>query len=217
MLRFFLLHFCSSYAKKIISYLHHAGKSYWREIVAVLFLLLGIYFFRSERHELLSLQTHLQNSKTQWIIIGVAVSLLYILFQAAMYRSSFAAVGSSLQWPHATDLFLKRNFLSVFLPAGGVSSLAYIPSYLKRNGISKVQTGQASAIYAFIGILTVFIIALPVLVVFVFQQEGIENILRGLVALSVFIAAILFIVRSLHRKAWLYQQINKVSKNHSFS
>ena len=38
-------------AKKIINYLQHAGKSYWREILAVLLLLVGIYFFRSERHE----------------------------------------------------------------------------------------------------------------------------------------------------------------------
>ena len=179
-------------AKRIISYLHHAGKSYWREILAVLLLLLGIYFFRSERHELLSLREHLGNSQPQWIIAGIAVSVLYILLQAAMYRSSFVAIGSSLQWPHAIDLFLKRNFLSVFLPAGGVSSLAYTPSYLRKNGISKLQTGQASAIYAFVGILTVFIIALPVLVISIFQQERFENTLKGLIVISVFILIIFF-------------------------
>jgi phosphatidylglycerol lysyltransferase len=196
-------------AKKIINYLQHAGKSYWREILAVLLLLLGIYFFRSERHELLSLQEHVQNSQSQWIIAGVFVSIVYVLFQAAMYRSSFAAIGSSLQWSHAIDLFLKRNFLSVFLPAGGVSSLAYTPSYLKKSGINKVQTGQASAIYAFVGILTVFIIALPVLVISIFQQERFADTLKGIVGLSVFIAAILLIFRSLRKKTWLYQKINQ--------
>lgn len=196
-------------AKKIIGYLHHAGKSYWREILAVLLLLLGIYFFRSQRHELLSLQEHLGNSQPQWITAGVVITIMYILLQAAMYRSSFAAIGSSLQWPYAIDLFLKRNFLSVFLPAGGVSSLAYAPSYLKKNGISKVQTRQASAIYAFVGILTVFIIALPVLVISIFEQERFENTLKGLIALSVFITAVLLIVHSLRKKTWLYQQINK--------
>ena len=195
-------------AKKIINYLQNAGKSYWREILAVLLLLVGIYFFRSQRHELLSLQEHLGNSQPQWIVAGVIVSILYVLFQAAMYRSSFAAIGSSLQWPHAIDLFLKRNFLSVFLPAGGVSSLAYAPSYLKKNGINKVQTGQASAIYAFVGILTVFIIALPVLVISIFQQSRIENTLEGLIGITVFLAVIVWIVRSVRKKAWLYQQVN---------
>jgi phosphatidylglycerol lysyltransferase len=195
-------------AKKIINYLQHAGKSYWREILAVLLLLVGIYFFRSERHELLSLQENLGNAQPQWIVAGVIVSILYVLFQAAMYRSSFAAIGSSLQWPHAIDLFLKRNFLSVFLPAGGVSSLAYAPSYLKKSGINKVQTGQASAIYAFVGILTVFIVALPVLVISIFQQARIENTLEGLVGLTIFLVAIVWIVRSIRKKGWLYQQVN---------
>lgn len=196
-------------AKKIINYLQHAGKSYWREILAVLLLLVGIYFFRSERHELLSLREHLGNSQPRWIIAGVIVTALYILLQAAMYKAGFASIGSSLQWSHGTDLFLKRNFLSVFLPAGGISSLAYAPSYLKKNGISKVQTGQASAIYAFVGILTVFIIALPVLIVSIFQQQRFENTLKGLVALSVFLVVVIFIVYSLRKKTWLYQQINK--------
>jgi phosphatidylglycerol lysyltransferase len=196
-------------AKKIINYLQHAGKSYWRETLAVLLLLLGIYFFRSQRHELLSLREHLGNSQPQWIIAGIGVTILYILLQAAMYRASFASIGSSLQWAHGIDLFLKRNFLSVFLPAGGVSSLAYAPSYLKKNGISKVQTGQASAIYAFVGILTVFIIALPVLIVSIFEQQRFENTLEGLIGLSIFIAAILFIAHSLRKKTWLYQQIDK--------
>ncbi|MGZ3882102.1 MAG: lysylphosphatidylglycerol synthase domain-containing protein, partial [Flavisolibacter sp.] len=195
-------------AKKFINYLQHAGKSYWREILAVLLLLVGIYFFRSQRHELLSLQDQLGNSQPQWIVAGVIVSILYVLFQAAMYRSSFAAIGSSLQWTHGIDLFLKRNFLSVFLPAGGVSSLAYAPSYLKKSGINKVQTGQASAIYAFVGILTVFIIALPVLVISIFQQARIENTLKGLIGLSLFLSAIIWVVRSLRRKTWLYQQVN---------
>jgi phosphatidylglycerol lysyltransferase len=196
-------------AKKIINYLQHAGKSYWREILAVLLLLVGIYFFRSQRHELLFLREHLGNSQPQWVVAGIGVTILYILLQAAMYKASFASIGSLLQWSRGIDLFLKRNFLSVFLPAGGVSSLAYAPSYLKKSGISKVQTGQASAIYAFVGILTVFIIALPVSIVSIFQQQRFQNTLEGLIGLSLFIGAILFIVYSLRKKTWLYQQINK--------
>jgi phosphatidylglycerol lysyltransferase len=196
-------------AKKIVSYLHHAGKSYWREILALLFLLLSIYFFRSQRHELLSLREHLGNAQPQWIVAGIFISLVYIFFQAAMYRSSFASVASSLQWPYAIDLFLKRNFLSVFLPAGGVSSLAYAPSYLRKNGISKLQTGQASAIYAFVGILTVFIIAIPVVFVSIFQQERSADTLKGAIVLSVFIITVFLITRSFQKKTWFYQKVNK--------
>ena len=139
---------------------------------------------------------------------GIAVTMLYILLQAAMYRASFAAIGSSLQWAHGIDLFLKRNFLSVFLPAGGDNSLA--PTLLlRKNGISKIQTGPASAIYRICWNFYRILIALPVLIVSIFQQERVANTLKGLVALSVFIAATIWLVRSLQKKSWLYQQVNK--------
>jgi len=195
--------------RKIINYLQHAGKSYWREILAVLLLLFGIYFFRSERHEFLSLREHISDSRPQWIITGIIVTVLYVFLQAAMYRKCFAAIRSSIRWSHAIDLFLKRNFLSVFLPAGGVSSLTYNPSYLRKNGITKIQTAQASAIYAFVGILTVFLIALPVLVASIFQEGRIETILEELLALFIFLLVIFWIIRSLQRKTWLYRQVHK--------
>ena len=97
----------------------------------------------------------------------------------------------------------------MFLPAGGISSLGYTPSYLRKNGISKTQTVQASAIYAFVGILTVFIIALPVLVISTFQQERIETVLKELPALIIFIAVMIWLVLSLQKKAWVYRQIHK--------
>jgi phosphatidylglycerol lysyltransferase len=192
-----------------MNYLRRTGKSHWKEILAVFLLLLAIYFFRSQRHELLSLRVQLHNSSLQWVFAGVIVTVVYILLQAAMYRASFAVIGSSLQWIYGIDLFLKRNFLSVFLPAGGVSSLAYTPSYLRKNGFTKVQTGQASAIYAFVGILTVFLIALPVVIISVFQQERNDNIAKGLLVLSAFIFFILWLVRSIRKRTWLYQQVQK--------
>ena len=39
-------------AKKLLYQVQKTGKTYWREILALLFLLVGIFFFRSERREL---------------------------------------------------------------------------------------------------------------------------------------------------------------------
>ncbi len=150
--------------KQLLITLQKTGKSYWKEILAVLLLLLGLFFFRAERGELASLLPHLHAAIPAWVVAGVIVTGLYILLQAGMYVTSFLAIGSRLSWWYAIELFLKRNFLSVFLPAGGISSLTYAPISLSKSGISKMQSHQASGIYAFVGLLSVFIVGVPLII-----------------------------------------------------
>ncbi|MES1223616.1 MAG: ABC transporter permease, partial [Bacteroidota bacterium] len=114
------------------------GKIYWKEILAVLLLLIAVYFFRSERRELVSIFPHLQQANRSWVIAGIVVTGIYILLQSAMYICGFAAIGSKLTLGKAIELYLKRNFLSVFLPAGGVSSLAYTPARIRKAGFNKM-------------------------------------------------------------------------------
>ena len=106
-------------------------KAYWREILAILMLLLAIVFFRSERKELHAILPHIRQANPLWLLIGLNLTICYIVLQGGMYKKCFAAIGLSLQWVNAMVLFLKRNFLSVFLPAGGISALAYSPSQIR--------------------------------------------------------------------------------------
>ena len=122
--------------KKIKSF---SAKLYWREILAVLMILLAFIFFRSERRELLQIIPNIENANGSWLITGVIVTLVYILLQSGMYVSSFFSIGLSLKWVDAIELFLKRNFLSIFLPAGGVSALAYTPSQLRKREFNKTR------------------------------------------------------------------------------
>src|SRR5690349_12508513 len=136
-------------AKKLLHQVQKTGKTYWREILAILFLLVGIFFFRSERRELRSLEEQVASADALWIWLGISVTVLYILLQSGMYVTAFKAIATKLPWVNAIELFLKRNLLSVFLPAGGISSLAYSPNSIRRNGLTKMQVHQASGIYAF--------------------------------------------------------------------
>jgi phosphatidylglycerol lysyltransferase len=72
-----------------------------------------------------------------------------------MYVTSFRSTQLNVKLSDAVSLFLKRNFLSVFLPAGGVSSLAYLPKNIRILGYKSSKIHQASAIYGFVGFLTV--------------------------------------------------------------
>jgi phosphatidylglycerol lysyltransferase len=193
----------------ILHRFHKTGKTYWREILAFLFLLVSIFFFRSERRELHSLQRHIAAANAAWVWLGVAVTMLYIFLQSRMYVSSFLAIGTKLSWKGAIELFLKRNFLSVFLPAGGISSLAYSPTNIRRNGLTKMQTHQASGIYAFVGLLTVFIVGLPVLIYSFFQPGNILHTWESLIVLLLVLIAVLSTFRSLQQKGRLRQWVRE--------
>jgi phosphatidylglycerol lysyltransferase len=196
-------------AFKLFRHFQKTGKTYWREILAVLFLLIGIFFFRSERRELRSLGHHIATANAVWMWLGVSVTLVYILLQSAMYVASFTAISTRLPWNHAIELFLKRNFLSVFLPAGGLSSLTYSPTNIRKNGLTKMQVHQASGIYAFVGLLTVFMVGVPVLIYSLFQARNVLRTGESLVLLFFILATAWLIFRSLRQKGRLYQWVQK--------
>lgn len=94
-------------AKKLLYRVQKTGETYWREILALLSLLVGIFFFRSERRELRSLELQIGAANAIWVWLGVSVTLLYILLQSAMYVNSFKAISTRLSWANAIELFLK--------------------------------------------------------------------------------------------------------------
>ena len=196
-------------AKKLLYQVQKTGKTYWREILALLFLLVGIFFFRSERRELRSLEQQVGAANALWVWSGVSVTLLYILLQSGMYVTSFRAISTRLSWANAIELFLKRNLLSVFLPAGGISSLAYSPNSIRKNGLTKMQVHQASGIYAFVGLLTVFIVGVPVLIYSFFNARNILHTGQSLIVLFLILAAAYLIFHSFRQKGRLYQWVQK--------
>jgi phosphatidylglycerol lysyltransferase len=196
-------------AKKLLYRVQKTGKTYWREILAVLFLLVGIFFFRSERRELRSLEEQVGAANATWVWLGVGVTFLYILLQSGMYITSFKAISTRLPWINAIELFLKRNLLSVFLPAGGISSLAYSPNSIRRNGLTKMQVHQASGIYAFVGLLTVFIVGVPVLIYSFFHSRNILHTGQSLILLFLILAAAYLIFHSFRQKGKLYQWVQR--------
>jgi phosphatidylglycerol lysyltransferase len=182
---------------------------YWREILAVLMLLLAIFFFRGERKELRVIIPEIQKASIYWMLVALFITALNIYFQAGMYRQSFAATGPALSWQHAISLFLKRNFLSVFLPAGGVSALAYSPMQIRKAGYTKMQVYQASGLFAFTGLLTVFIAGLPVVVFTLFRGHQAGRYWTGLLVLLLIILALFVLVRSVRQKGILYKWIDR--------
>jgi phosphatidylglycerol lysyltransferase len=178
--------------------------------LAVLMILLAFIFFRSERKELLEIVPQIRHADTTWIIIGYIFTAVTILFQSGMYVSSFSAIELSLKWIDAIELWLKRNFLSIFLPAGGVSALAYTPSQFRKRGFNKTQVHQASGLYAFAGLFTVFLVGFPVIILFALSADKyLKSAWLGLLLMVLILVSIIWITRSLKEKGKLYKFIDK--------
>ncbi len=171
-------------------------KLYWREILAVLMILLAFFFFGSERKELQQIIPNIEQADMRWLLAGLGVTFLYVLLQSGMYVSSFSSIGLSLKWVDAIELFLKRNFLSIFLPAGGVSSLAYTPIQLRKRGFNKSQVHQASGLYGFAGLFTVFLVGFPVIILFALSaKHETQNAWIALIVLMIIIGVIFRVAR----------------------
>ncbi len=181
----------------------------WKEILAVVILLLAFVFFRSERHELTSIGPQLSSSDPVWICAGIFLSLVYIFLQGLMYVTSFKSVGMNIKISDAVGLFLKRNFLSVFLPAGGVSSLAYLPRNIRILGYKSSKIHQASAIYGFVGLLTVLIVGIPLLIYAVSINKNLGNSWSGILILCSLLFILYGIFLSFRERNGLYRFIER--------
>lgn len=184
-------------------------KAYWREVLAVIMLLLAILFFRGERKELQLIVPHIRRADPSWVFAGFFLTLIYFLLHGGLYRKCFAAIGLSLPWANATVLFLKRNFISVFLPAGGVSSLAYSPSEIRKQGYNKTQVHQASGLFGAIGLLTVFLAGLPVILFSIIDSHKFSNALPGLFIVLSAVLLLVWIILSVKQKGKFYQWLDK--------
>jgi phosphatidylglycerol lysyltransferase len=185
-------------------------KIHLKEILAVFFILIGVYFFRQQRNELRSIIPSIEKSNSYWLTAGIALTIIYVGLQTAMYVFSFASVKTKLPWLLALNLFLKRNLLSIFLPAGGMTSLAYMPIGLRHSGIHKKQVHQASGIYAFTGILSVFLVAIPIIIYTFTQSQQNKNLTIGIIALAFLLSLLVFIIYSIRRKSRLHALLVKV-------
>ena len=200
----------SFFKEKVSIFLNENAKLITQFLFTALFIILAAWFTFHQKHELLTVRNILADANKYWILAGLGLVIFYIFIQGAMYVTSFASIDTKLNLWDAIILFLKRNFISVFLPAGAVSSLAFFSNEIEKKGITRTQVYFASSIYAFVGILSVVIVAIPA---FLFVVSG-GNIGMGkwyaLGGVILILFLFIFIYYSLLRKWKLYKWVLKV-------
>ncbi|MXV50522.1 DUF2156 domain-containing protein [Pedobacter sp. HMF7647] len=188
-----------------------SGKQHFTEILAGFFIVLAIYFIRQQRNELVRVGSVLHNSNAAWIVGGLLLTLVYILLQGLMYQYSFRVVSKKVPLLLLVKLFLKRNFISVFLPGGGITSLAFFTKEIESQTVSKTKINFASYIYGVLGIASLIVVALPVLIYNGIRSSGNKSEWIALFSLAIIVGIIVWASISVWRKGFLYDQIVKWS------
>lgn len=184
-------------------------KAGWKEFLAVIFILIALYFFWKQRGELKSLGSSLQNTNMLWLWLGIAGTVIYILLQSGMYVYSFLAIGGRITWLQAIELYLKRNVIAVFLPAGGITALAYLPANIRETQTNTQQVYHASVVYGFIGIFSVFIVAIPVLLYLWLENTAVPGTGAAFIMVLTLLIAMVLFVRSVQSQGPFYKWVIK--------
>ncbi len=170
-------------------------------------LALGLFFIRSEGPVLKQALVAFGEAPLIPTLLAALVTGLYVLFSARMYVDGFAATGARVPLGEAVRLWLRRNFISVFLPAGGVSSMAFFNRSLRRHGLDDRRLYLGSLVYFLAGYSSLLLITVPALLF------GMGTLLSGYALLGPVGAFVLLLaagagyVCSFRRKGWAYTRL----------
>ena len=121
----------------------------------------------------------------------------------------FSRRGCTFEICRRPGVISKKKFLKFFLPAGGISSLAFTPRKIQRKNYDKKTVHKASAIYGFVGIVTVFLVGIPVVAYAAFVNKNFGNSGIWLIGVGLFIGLVLWMVNSLRKKGLIYDFIKQ--------
>ncbi|MBC8986808.1 lysylphosphatidylglycerol synthetase family protein [Pedobacter sp. N36a] len=172
----------------------------------IVILAMGIlmtFFLYHEQQEIREAFT-LISTLNLCIVIGISLTVVYIYLQGYLYVSSFRVLNARVDIFSATRLFLKRNLLSVFLPAGGFSSLVFFSKEISDHGMSKATINLASFVYAVTGIGSLLLLSFPVLFWYHLSGESSANMWINITGLSVLLLFLGLLAWSFSKRGVVY-------------
>ncbi|MBO9616859.1 MAG: lysylphosphatidylglycerol synthetase family protein [Dyadobacter sp.] len=185
-------------------------------LIGAFFIAIAGWFLAHQGRELADVQSFIGRASLGWLVAGVLLVVCYVMAQAWMYKCAFRSVGAGVSMSACLMLFLKRNLVSVFLPAGGVSALAFFSQDIKRHGTSQEQINLASTIYGFVGILTVLIVAIPAFSWAAMVSPIANSAWGSLLIVTLATAALFLLYRAVRAKSrfyiWLSQKLPSLAQ-----
>jgi len=191
------------------------NKLFLQLILAIFMIGIAIFFISHEHLEVVKIRQQLANCNPWWVLTGISLTAIYLLFQGLMYKHSFKAIGKKITRMCGIRLYLKRNLVSIFLPAGGFSSLLFFSKEAENEGASKSQIHLASTLFGFISMMSVVIVAIPILGFALFSHNIGKTEMMGFGGLILLIIIIVLLLSSLFKKGKAYRLLVRISPSSS--
>lgn len=173
-------------------------------------LAFGVQFFMSEGVRLGEVGQVLDDSDRRWLYFGALLSLLYVLLHGLMYRDAFRAIGRNVRLGTMTQLYIRRNFISVFLPAGFLASQAFFTEDIaRREGVRTREVAAASGIFAASGLLSMVILVVPALGWLLTQRILPEGATLAFLLVNFLVFSLIWVVFSIIRKGRAYRFLER--------
>lgn len=167
---------------------------FWQYTLSIFFLSTALFFLHAERAELLQLPATIQAARTSWLAIGLGLTFLFVIVQSIMYGYSFRAMGARIRFSTGLLLYLKRNLIAVFLPAGNFTSIAFFNEEVqRRDGVDKAQTVGASLIHGIASFVSIAVVAVPVLALLLSKGGFTLSIGLAFLALAALVGGMLWL------------------------
>ncbi|MCR9065518.1 MAG: phosphatidylglycerol lysyltransferase domain-containing protein [Cytophagales bacterium] len=196
--------------KKSIQFISTNYKLILQITLALFFAAMGVFFMIHEQAEVGHVKDAIISARPMWLIIGIGLVLFYVLVMAWMYQYSFKAISKEISLSTAIILFLKRNFISVFLPAGVLTNMAFFNNEVeKKEGVGKTEIYFASSIYTFCSILSTVILGIPVLMWLLVKNMATGQHILGLVLTVSLIGLLFYAYKNFQAQGRIYLLINK--------
>lgn len=178
-------------------------------MLAIFMVGMAVFFLSHEQVEILKIREQLNNTNPYYMGLGLLLTLGYVLSMGGMYIHSFRTLGATIGWKSAIKLYLKRNVVSVFLPAGGFSSLLFFTGDLEKAGNSKSEIHLASTLFGFMSIFSVVIVAVPILGYSMLQHSLNAAALWGFIALLSLTILFAVFLYSLFHRTWALRLLTR--------
>ena len=192
--------------KNLVHSLRKHGKLIFQIFFGLLSLMAGIYFIKHESAELIQVKSALQEANSWLLAGGGMLVLLFILVQGLMYQYSFRAVEKRIPIQAAVLLYLKRNFISVFLPAGMVTNILFFNREIEeKQGIDKTFIYYASTIFSVCSFASSILIAIPAIILLFLDNDLQGNSIVLITIVALILAILSFVVVSIIKRGFVFR------------
>ncbi|PJJ75653.1 phosphatidylglycerol lysyltransferase [Thermoflavifilum aggregans] len=183
------------------------GSVYWREILSLFALMVGLYFFRRQQPDMVLARELISSlSWPYWFLLFLLFGG-FLFLQALNYRLAFAVMQSQVSWKLALDFFLKRSVVDVFLSPESVVAERFFSVWQTKAGVSHTKSRFSTYLFYFFQALAFVLIGLATLIWWALHQLVRYGQVWPVLCTGVLLLAVASIFW--RRPVWIYAAISR--------